>query len=245
MTIVEENKLKEFETWLSLLTDRTLPERHEWKAWFCVAEYEQSDFKKISSMLQENGSSASFAFLGRDAVEHAEIIQMLNDDGHEIAFHSHRHHTYADLSYEQAHEAITAGVSAIEDAAGITPNGFFVPFFELSEGSVQAIEDFGFDWILGSPDQAINGVESHEPAWPLDTKRFEEEDVLEVMTQFEREAKAGNGPFLFHPPVIEYRDGLDQFEEWIQAIEPVSMSQQLQSGGTGVVLDCVRPVRVD
>ena len=245
MTIVDQNKLKEFETWLSLLTDRTLPERHEWKAWFCVAEYEQSDFSKISSVLQENDSSASFAFLGRDAEEHAEIIEMLIKDGHEIAFHSNRHHTYADLSYDQAYEAIETGVSAIEDAVGITPNGFFVPFFELSEGSVKAIEDFGFDWILGSPDQKINRVETRKPAWPLDTKRFEEANVSEVMTQFEQEAKAGSGPFLFHPPVIEYRDGLDEFEEWIEAIQPVSMSQQLESGGTGVVLDCVRPVRVD
>jgi len=245
MTIVEEDKLKEFETWLSLLTDRTHPERHEWKAWFCVAEYEKSDFKTMSSILREHNSSSNFAFLGRDATEHADIIKTLADNDHEIAFHSHRHHTYGDLSYEQAHDAISTGMSAIEEKTGITPNGFFVPFFELSEGSVEAIEDFGFDWILGSPNEPLNGVENLKPAWPLDTKRFEEDTAPDVMNQFEEEAKAENGPFLFHPPVIEYRNGMEEFVEWIQSVQPVSIAEKLQSGGTGMILDCVRPVSID
>jgi len=245
MTLVNENKLKEFETWLSLLTNRTLPKRHKWKAWFCVAEYEQSDFQNISSILQQYDSTASFAFLGRDAEEHSDIMQMLLDDGHEIAFHSHRHHTYADLSYETAHDAITKGVSAIENETGITPQGFFVPFFELSDGSIQAIEDFGFDWLLASTDQELSNVETREPAWPLDTKRFEEDSVSEVMKQFTREARSGEGPFLFHPPVIEYRNGIANLERWIDSIQPVSMAEQLQSGGTGIVLDCIQPVRIE
>jgi len=172
MTVINENKLKEFETWLSLLTNRNLPERHEWKAWFCVAEYEQSDFQNISSILQEHNSTASFAFLGRDAEEHADIMQMLVDDGHEIAFHSHRHHTYADLSYETAYDAITTGISSIENQTGITPQGFFVPFFELSDGSIRAIEDFGFDWLLASTDKEVSNVDTREPAWSLYSKRF-------------------------------------------------------------------------
>jgi peptidoglycan/xylan/chitin deacetylase (PgdA/CDA1 family) len=172
-------------------------------------------------------------------------MQMLVDDGHEIAFHSHRHHTYADLSYETAYDAITTGVSAIENETGITPEGFFVPFFELSDGSIQAIEDFGFDWLLASTDQELSNVETREPAWPLDTKRFEEEPVSEVMEQFTREARSDEGPFLFHPPVIEYRNGIPSLEQWIDSIQPVSMTEQLQSGGTGIVLDCIQPVRVE
>jgi len=120
MTDASPAVLREFETWLSLFTDGELPERHRWKAWFCVAEYELADFERVSALLRENGATGSFAFLGRDAEEQAEIIETLDADGHEITFHSHRHHAYADLSYDTAHDAITTGMAAIEDARRVS-----------------------------------------------------------------------------------------------------------------------------
>jgi len=65
------------------------------------------------------------------------------------------------------------------------------------------------------------------------------------MKEFSREAQSGESPFLFHPPVIEYRNGIANLEGWIESIQPVSMAEQLQSGGTGIVLDCIQPVRVE
>ncbi|MFO7927609.1 MAG: polysaccharide deacetylase family protein [Halobacteriota archaeon] len=236
--------LREFETWLSLFTDGPIPDEHRWRAWFCVAEYELEDFEALSETLADNGASGSFAFLGRDADEQAEIIDTLDTEGHEIAFHSHRHHTYADLSYDDAHDAITTGLAAIEDATRITPTGFFVPFLKVSEGAVTAIEEVGFDWILGRPERDPDGVEVLDPVTPFDTRRLENDDPEEAMAQLRSEADDGEAPFLFHPPVVEYHDGLDAFGEWIAAVEPVSVADQLATGGTGVVLDCVRPVRI-
>ncbi len=121
----DPSTLREFETWLSLFTDGELPERHEWKAWFCVAEYERPDFEALSTTLDQHDSAASFAFLGRDATEQAEIVETLDTAGHEVVLHSHRHHAYSDLSYDEAHDALSTGMAAIEDAAGVTPQGFF------------------------------------------------------------------------------------------------------------------------
>jgi peptidoglycan/xylan/chitin deacetylase (PgdA/CDA1 family) len=238
-------KLAEFETWMSLLTDRSLPEQDKWKAWFCVAEYEQPDFQLISSMLHEHNATGSFAFLGRDVEAQAEIIKELHDDGHEIVFHSHRHHTYADLSYEEAHDAITTGLEAFESETSITPSGFFVPFFEMSDGALQAIEEFDFDWVLGKSNKQLSGISIQDPAWPLDTKRFETQTVEETMDEFREEAASEDGPFLFHPPVIEYHDGLDAFANWIRDVNPVVISDIENAGETGIILDCVRPVRVE
>ena len=236
--------VREFETWLSLFTDGDLPEEDRWKAWFCVAEYELDDFEKQSAALTDNDSSGSFAFLGRDATEQAAIIESLDSDGHEIAFHSHRHHTYADLSYDDAHDAISTGIAAIEDATGITPDGFFVPFLKLSEGAVQAIEDVGFDWVLGSAERESDSVDIRPPVTPFDIALLPDHPPEDVMAQL-REDADGDRPFLFHPPVVEYHDGLDAFEQWIADVGPVSVAEQFENGGTGVVLDCVRPVRVE
>ncbi|MFO7927291.1 MAG: polysaccharide deacetylase family protein [Halobacteriota archaeon] len=244
MRKAETPTVREFETWLSLFTDGELPEKDRWKAWFCVAEYELEDFEAQSAMLTDNDASGSFAFLGRDADEHAAIIETLDADGHEIAFHSHRHHTYADLSYDDAHDAITTGLAAIEDATGVSPDGFFVPFLTLSEGSVRSIEDVGFEWVLGSADRASDSVDIRPPVTPFDIALLPESPPEDVMAKL-RENANGDSPFLFHPPVVEYHDGIGAFEEWIAAVEPVSVAEQFETGGTGVVLDCVRPVRID
>ncbi|QFU81758.1 polysaccharide deacetylase family protein [Natronorubrum aibiense] len=245
MRPVDEEKLREFETWLSLLTDGDLPERHKWKAWFCVAEYEQPDFEDVSALLRDNDASGSFVFLGRDAEEQAEIMEMLAADGHEIAFHSHRHHAYDDLSYDDAYDAITTGLAAIEDATGLAPDGFFAPFLKLSDGTVQAIEEVGFEWVLGMTDNEPDVIEITPPVIPFDTELMEEHSPSETMETLRTEAEADSAPFLFHPPVIEYNDGMDAFEEWIRAVEPVTVAEQIESGGTGMVLDCVRPVRLE
>ncbi|MDR9429927.1 MAG: polysaccharide deacetylase family protein [Natronomonas sp.] len=244
MREAETPTLREFETWLSLFSDGPIPEEHRWRAWFCVAEYELDDFEALSETLTNNDASGSFAFLGRDADEQAAIIETLDADSHEIAFHSHRHHTYADLSYDDAHDAIATGMTAIENATGITPDGFFVPFLTVSEGAVTAIEEIGFEWMLGRPERDPAGVEVLDPVTPFDTRRLERHDPEEALTQLQAEAEAGDAPFLFHPPVVEYHDGLEAFEEWIETVRPVTVAGQLASGGTGVVLDCVRPVRI-
>lgn len=238
-------RLREFETWLSLFTDGDLPDRDRWKAWFCVAEYELGDFEAVGSLLADRGAAGSFAFLGRDADEQARIIETVDAAGHEVVFHSHRHHQYADLSYESAHDAITRGMAAIEDAAGITPEGFFAPFLELSDGTVRAIKEVGFDWVLGVTDRDPDGVAVQKPVTPFDTRLLEGHPPEAVMEQLEADAAAGGAPFLFHPPVVEYHGGMDAFESWVDAVQPVTVAEQLDGGGAGVVLDCVRPVRVE
>lgn len=237
--------LREFETWLSLFTDGDLPPEHEWKAWFCVAEYERADFERVAGLLEGAGGAGSFAFLGRDAEEHAPVIEALDAAGHEVVFHSHRHHAYGDRSYEDAYDAITTGMEAIEDATGVTPRGFFAPFLDLSGGTVDAVAEVGFDWVLGRTDREIEGVDVAEPVTPFDTRLLHPHGSAEAMRRLRDAAADGGAPFLFHPPVVEYYDGWDDFAGWVDAVEPVTVAEQFETGGTGVVLDCVRPVRVE
>jgi hypothetical protein len=233
--------LREFETWLSLFTGDEIGS-HGWKAWFCVAEYERPDFERVADLLPNGGS---FAFLGRDAEDQADTIRALDDAGQEVAFHSHRHHAYGDLSYEEASDAISTGMAAIEDASGVSPDGFFVPFLDLSDGAVDAIEDEGFDWVLGRTDRDPSGVDIMEPVIPFDTRLLEEHDPEEAMAILREDAREGGKPFLFHPPVVEYHDGWGEFTEWVEAVEPTTVADQLETGRPGVVLDCVRPVRIE
>lgn len=237
--------LREFETWLSLFTGGGLPPEQEWKAWFCVAEYEHEDFEAMADHLAGAGGAGSFAFLGRDAEGLANTIAALDGAGHEIVLHSHRHHAYGDLAYEDAHDALTTGLAAIEDAAGVRPRGFFAPFLELSDGAVDAVADIGFDWVLGTTDRDVAGIEITPPVIPFDTRLLVEHEPADAMARLRDQAVAGDGPFLFHPPVVEYFDGMASFTDWIAATSPATVADALEGEGPGVVLDCVRPVRVE
>jgi hypothetical protein len=80
---------------------------------------------------------------------------------------------------------------------------------------------------------------------PFDTRRLEEQSPGEAMAQLREAAEAGGAPFLFHPPVVEYYEGQTDFEDWISAVSPTTVADQFAGGGTGVVLDCIRPVRIE
>lgn len=52
-------------------------------------------------------------------------------------------------------------------------------------------------------------------------------------------------PFLFHPLVIEFYEGLSAVEQWVADFDPMAVGGGLEGDRPGKLLDCVRPVRVE
>jgi hypothetical protein len=51
--------------------------------------------------------------------------------------------------------------------------------------------------------------------------------------------------FLFHPNMLEYYDALSEFETWVDETGPVSIESYVDDGGVGIVLDAMRPLRIE
>ncbi len=99
--------------------------------------------------------------------------------------------------------------------------------------------------MLGKAESGLEGTELLEPVTPFDTRLLEENSPDEAMEQLRTDAAEGSAPFLFHPPVVEYHDGMDALETWIGEVGPTTVVEQVAGGGTGVVLDCSRPVCIE
>lgn len=207
--------------------------------------FDYDDFMGTSEMVSKCGATASFAFLGRDANEHADVMRDLDSAGHEVVVHGHRHINFSNLSFEVAHDHLKKGLAAIEDAVGICPRGFFAPFGDVSPDTLRAADDLGYDWVLGNTDVAVpSDLTLVNLVKPFDTLLMAS-GLSPDATFDELHSKVdGKNAFLFHPNLAEYYNATKHLEDWIDAVQPVTISESANNQRVGIILDALRPLKV-
>jgi putative ABC transport system ATP-binding protein len=185
--------------------------------------------------------------LGREADRLAGAIAALDDAGHEIVLHGHRHVACADAGYDLAHENLSRGLAAVEDAAGLTPRGFVAPGQRVDGGTLRAVADLGLDWVLGRTDADVPAaVDLHEPAHPYDLLLLNEGADPAATFERLREQSGPGAALLVHPNVLAYDDALDEFRAWLGETAVVTVGEVVAGGeGVGLLNDAMRPPRVD
>jgi len=211
-----------------------------------LGEWERADYERLSGTLLEAGATSSFSFLGRDAERYAGTVEALVDDGHGIVLHGHRHVACADVGYDLAHENLSRGLDAIEDAAGVTPRGFIAPRQEVNAATLRVVEELGMEWVLGRTDAEIPpGIDFREPVHPYDLILLNEGADPSAAFDRIRDQTEPGAALLFHPNMLEYYDALGEFEAWIAETSPVSVGTLFEEGGVGVINDAMRPLRIE
>jgi peptidoglycan/xylan/chitin deacetylase (PgdA/CDA1 family) len=209
--------------------------------------FDHADFIGALEVFEAAGATASVAFLGRDADRQAETLTAVGERGHEVVCHGHRHVKFGDLSYETAHDDLSRALDAFEAAADVTPSGFFAPFKATSVATLEAAADLGFDWVLGvaAESDVPDGIRLVDSVYPHDTRLLEGgTPPEETFEQLADEAVDGS-TFLFHPNMLEYYDAEAEFAAFVEAVGPTAVGEQVAAGeGVGVVLDCLRPLRI-
>lgn len=238
--------LREAKAYLSFVAAADSDRAVDARSYHVTRHYDADDFAALSTLLARTESTGSVAFLGRDANDRAATIERLRADGHEIVLHGHRHVKFGSLSYDTAHDDLATGLAAIEDATGITPSGFFAPFKDVSEGSLRAAAELGFDWVLGTArtDDVPKSIALVDSVYPHDTRLLEGGESPENTFETLRERADEGNVFLFHPNMLEYYDAVEEFERWLEAVNAVSVGDQRRDGGVGIVLDCLRPLNI-
>lgn len=246
MQDVSELRRREVETYFEVIAGGSSDRLIRARSFHNLGEWQHGDYVSLSDALLEAGATSSFSFLGRDAGRYAETIEYLDDAGHEIVLHGYRHVACDDLPYDLAHENLSRGLNAVEDAAGVTPTGFIAPRQEVNAATFRALDELDMEWVLGRTDAEVPpGLDFREPAHPYDLIVLNEgPDPAETFDRIREQTEPG-AALLFHPNMLEYYDGLDEFEAWFREANPVSVGTLFENGGVGLLNDAMRPLRME
>jgi peptidoglycan/xylan/chitin deacetylase (PgdA/CDA1 family) len=164
-----ELRQREVKTYVDVIAGRESERLLRPRSFHNLGEWGHGDYTQLSEALLDANATSSFSFLGRDAEHFAETIELLNDTGHEVVLHGHRHVACADSDYDLAHENLSHGLSAVEDAASVTPRGVIAPRQEVNAVTLRVVDEPGMEWVLGRADSEISpGIDSREPVHPYD-----------------------------------------------------------------------------
>jgi len=237
---------REVETYFEVVAERGADLGVEAFSFHNLGVYAGPDFAALSDVLQGSEASATFAFLGRDADEQAEVIGALDDADHEVALHGQRHVACGDLPERLAHENVDTGLASIEAASGVRPTTFFAPLQSMNAATMAALVEAGFDRAVGQavtePPGELTVVEP-EPVvdFELLMAGVSPEQVFERLS----EQAATGGVFLFHPNLVEHFEATDAFHTWIDDFQPTTVAEWVEEGGVGLLVDAVRPLKIE
>lgn len=246
MESVSSLRVHEVETYFQIIAGLSDERTIRARSYHNLATFTHDDYLDLAGKLNDLGSSATFAVLGRDMEELAPTVEALHAADQEIAVHGYRHLRGTGIPGEDVRENLARGIDAIEDATGVRPTGYFPPLRNLSEDGLRAASELGLDWVFGHPKGPVpDGLDVVEPVVPYDMKLVRGSDSPETALEPLFDDIEDGNSFLFHPNMLEYFGTTDQFDEWLTAAEPVSIGEQVESGGVGVVIDANRPLRIE
>jgi len=100
----------------------------------------ESSVERVLALLDEHDVSATFFVVGEVAEEYPGLIAQVTDRGHELATHGHTHTPLFDLDRETFAAELDKSRRAIEQAAGVTVEGFRAPNFSVTPETAWALD---------------------------------------------------------------------------------------------------------
>lgn len=166
--------------------------------------------RHLLNVLKKGNYPATFFCIGEKAVEHPDIIQKINDDGHLIGNHSYTHHRWFDLfSVKKMTTEIEKTNKAVENIIEKSPILFRPPYGVTNPTLKKAIaktEMISIGWSLRS----------------FDTFN----DKEKVMKKLTSKTKPGD-VVLFHDTDEKIIEILEDYLDWLKSngFEIVSLDQ--------------------
>lgn len=246
MQPVPELRRREVEAYLEVVAERGADVGVEAFAFHNLGVYDAADYATLVDALDAAEATASFAFLGRDAAARAESIGHVDDAGHEVVLHGHRHVACGDLPESLARENVEAGLASIDAAADVRPTTFFAPLLSMNAATMDALVGAGFERAVGRADSvAPEGLTVVEPEPLVDLELLMAGHSPAETFDALAERAATGGVFLMHPNLIEHFEATDEFHAWIDEFRPASVAEWVEEGGVGLLVDAARPLKIE
>ena len=122
----------------------------------------------LLDLFRKRDVKITFFTLADEAESQPEIIDMILEQGHEIASHGYDHTQLTNMTKEQFHADIKKSKKILKTVAGIVPKGYRAPYFSLSKRQpwvfdILKKEGFSYDSSLFPTKTPLYG----EPDSPL------------------------------------------------------------------------------
>jgi peptidoglycan/xylan/chitin deacetylase (PgdA/CDA1 family) len=99
---------------------------------------------RLLPLLRKLGVTATFAIPGHTACAFPDLVKAIRDAGHEIAHHGWVHENPASFDRAGEKRLLDRGLEALHRAAGVRPQGYRSPAWDLSPVSVELLLEYGF-----------------------------------------------------------------------------------------------------
>lgn len=93
---------------------------------------------EILDILSDEGVRVTFFVVGRQVKSQQHLIDRMVDEGHELAVHTYSHSDLHRLSLDQIDREIEKGLTAIEQASGVTVYWWRAPYGNIPRGKTIA-----------------------------------------------------------------------------------------------------------
>lgn len=101
---------------------------------------------RILRMLERTGVRGSFFVPGLTVDRYPGTVEAILAAGHEIGHHGYSHVPYHRLSEDGQRRDVERALESIERVAGLRPEGFRAPWWELSNSTPALLAELGFSW---------------------------------------------------------------------------------------------------
>ena len=99
---------------------------------------------RILALLERHGVKATFFIPGYSAQRYPDVVRAVAEAGHEIAHHSYFHENTIGMDAKTEGDMLDLGLRALWDVAGVRPEGYRAPMWELNYHTPGLLAERGF-----------------------------------------------------------------------------------------------------
>ena len=99
---------------------------------------------RILGLLARHGIRATFFVPGYSAHRYPDVVRAIAEAGHEIAHHSYFHENTVGMDAKTEGDMLDLGLRALKDVAGVRPEGYRAPMWEMNYHTPALLAERGF-----------------------------------------------------------------------------------------------------
>ena len=125
---------------------------------------------RILALLRRHELTATFFIPGYSAHRYPGVVRAVADAGHEIAHHSYFHENTIGMDEKTEAAMLDLGLRALRDVAGVRPDGYRAPMWEMNFHTPRLLAERGFRYDSSLMDSdypyvlAVDGAHGARPA---------------------------------------------------------------------------------